>query len=110
MSSNKFYDIMAERHSLCECLEPCLDTNKGRKVVAVDLDQPDEPRESSRWIVYLGTCARCKSRVTYGTGFGGYGLVGLAALKAAAEKTAGASINWRRIDTSIIHATDAITV
>ena len=71
MSKADFYDVVAAKHCVCACDNPHISLSNEKKVIAVELDNPDQPRESSRWIVYLSTCKRCQEKVTMANGFGG---------------------------------------
>lgn len=83
-----------------------MNKDKKMRAVAVDLDDPDAARNSSRWIVFLGACASCQLPLTYGANFGGYALKGLAGIKHAADMESDAhhvKIHWSSV---LCHAAD----
>ncbi|WP_429037535.1 hypothetical protein [Aeromonas media] len=101
MSKADFYDVVAAKHCVCACDNPHISLSNEKKVIAVELDNPDQPRESSRWIVYLSTCKRCQEKVTMANGFGGISLVGIDAIRAAAEEAAKrdrAKLDWSQVE------------
>ncbi|PTH79090.1 hypothetical protein [Aeromonas veronii] len=101
MSKADFYDVVAAKHCVCACDNPHINHFKQKIVIAVELDNPDQPRESSRWIVYLSTCKRCQEKVTMANGFGGINLVGIDAIRAAAEEAAKrdrAKLDWSQVE------------
>lgn len=104
MSKADFYDVVAAKHSVCVCANPQINLSDKKKVIAVELDNPDQPRESSRWIVYQGSCKICEDRLTFGNTFGGISLIGLDAIKASAVADAKAhhlKIDWKKVETSV---------
>jgi hypothetical protein len=100
MDSAKFYARVAKKYCACGCKEPYLKDRKHGNVIAVDLEQPDYSRSSSRNIVYLSECGRCGKELTHGTGIGSFCTVGEVELMALAEKQAGCSIDFGAIVTS----------
>lgn len=48
MSKADFYDVVAAKHCVCACDNPHISLSNEKKVIAVELDNPDQPRESSR--------------------------------------------------------------
>lgn len=100
MDSEKFYHAVAEMYSDCDCVNPVFKSGASKRVVAVDLDHPDQVRQSSRYIVFLGKCSCCAKDTTVGTGLGSFNQIGLDNLKRLAEKKNGSKINWSGVVTS----------
>lgn len=100
MNSDSFYNSISEQFTLCECLFPRRDPAIKMKLVAVDLDMPDQQRDSSRYLIYTTPCTCCKQPVTFGVTFGSYNLTGLKAIKAAAEAKYGKKITWSKVKTA----------
>ncbi|HHP5494150.1 TPA: hypothetical protein ACSCYS_004562 [Aeromonas veronii] len=108
MAKRDFYDVISSKHCACQCENPRPNLFEDRRVVGVELDNPDQPRESSRWVVYLSTCKTCDKDVTFGERFGSINLTGLDAIKEAAQKAVSRAtkrwvkqIQWNKIETSI---------
>jgi hypothetical protein len=104
MSKADFYDVVAAKHNDCTCANPHIDLSGKKSVIAVELDNPDQARESSRWIVYQGCCKQCQERLIFGNSFGGISLTGLDEIKAAAVIAAKAhrlEIDWNKVETSV---------
>lgn len=100
INSGDFYTKVAKQFSKCQCDEPALTFAENKQVIAVDLDYPEYARNSSRSIVFLGSCQHCNKELTYGTGFGSFCTTGETKLKELAEKEAQGSIDFDSIITS----------
>jgi len=108
MAKRDFYEVVCSKHCACQCDNPRPNLFEDKRVVGVELDNPDETRESSRWVVYLSVCKTCDKDVTFGERFGSINLTGLDAIKEAAQKAVSRAtkgrveeIQWSEIETSI---------
>lgn len=101
IDSDEFYKNMAKRFCQCSCSEPGFVRGAKSCVIGADLDYADYGRSSSRHIVLLGTCNRCKKDMTQAAGIGSYHTTGLEKLKSIVEKDTGAVIDWSSVITSI---------
>lgn len=103
LNSEHFYTKVADKYCLCRCDAPFVKRGDDCKseLLAVDLEQAQYSRSTSRNIIYLTTCGNCNKPLTYGTGIGSFCTTGEETLKYLAEKELGRKIEFDKIITSI---------
>ena len=100
-SSQAFYDALAERFCGCTCNVPVVADFGEKRVLGVDLETPDYPRNSSRYIVFVGDCDNCGKPLTWGSSCDSFCAIGVDAIKTKAEADTGRSIAWGSVITTI---------
>lgn len=101
VDSDRFYRKVTEKHCSCLCSDPVTNSDKERRVLAVDLDHPDYGRESSRYIIFKTSCKKCEKSLTFGAGVGSFHSTGIDNLKHLAAKEAREPIDWNNVITNI---------
>lgn len=97
--SAAFYEAVSDKLTKCTCYEPHCDYDN-KKLVAADLEHPNQPRNSSRYAVFSTKCLDCKKPITLSTQFGSFSTTGLDELKQLVIEKSGTPVNFSKIITT----------
>lgn len=110
LPSRDFFKHLAKNFNRCSCKQPSVDRQCAKRLLGLDLDTPDYGRVEPRSIVWLGTCAKCRSDLTFmNSNVAPYNVHGLGRLKQMAlDQLRVDKLAWDRVITTHKDASDSV--